>query len=803
MTHPFVFSALRHLRKYKGYTLVNIVGLAMGIACCLVILLFVREEWRFDRFHADADRIYRVYQDLRGSTLGEGNLTYTAAIMGPLLKEDFREIEQVVRLSQASVYVGYQGGGQPLVFKEEDFYYVDSTFFDLFSFPFLYGDPATALRQPRSVVLTASTARKYFGSEDPLGKELVLDQQLGLQVTGVLQDLPSASTLQFDLIAPMGAFLQSMGMADFPPTWWWPPVDTYVRLAPGADVAALNATGLPAFVAKYREPEIAATIIPQVTPLTRLRLYGLNDDGTRTYVYIFSAIGALILLIACINFVNLSTARAARRTLEIGVRKAIGADRRQLVGQFLGESLAVTGVALFLGLVFAELMLPVVNELAGGTLALRYSDPWFWLSLLILLLVTGLLAGGYPAFFMARFSPIEALRKGARTLAGGRGLRQVLVVFQFSISIVLLVATLVVYYQLDYVRSQALGFQDARQVALPLEGDREVLQRLEAFQAALRQQAPVGHVAASSWLPGIAGGTKMPASYEGMAPDVSLTPWVLYVDAHFFETVPMDALVGRVFTPSYTGDAAGAFIVNETLARQAASGIVGRPFRISYGENGQTVYEKTGPVVGVVRDFHHHDLRTAIEPVVITLAERPEQLQYILVDLRPGDLRTARAAIESVWNGMFSHRPVELRFLDEELDRVYRQDLHFGFLVTLFALLSIAIACMGLLGLAAYTAEQRTKEIGIRKVMGASAVQILVLLSRDVVRLVLVAVVVALPVAWIVMGRWLAQFVYHIEVPPLALVVAVTAVLAIALATVGFQSLKVARLDPARSMRYE
>ncbi len=807
--------AFRSLLKQRAYSFINIAGLAIGMACCIVILLIVQHQLSYDRFFQNSDRLYRVVQDVHW---GSGDVwSWTGTPMAPNLEREIAAVERATRLYFKSTLVNYQKEPAPVRFQEDRFGYADSTFFEVFSFSFIQGNPAHALNNPLSLVLTAAMAEKYFGAENPFGKTLRIDNRFDLQVTGVIADVPDNSHLKFDFVAAFPVINQFYNIPEFT-SWWWPPVNTYVRIAEGAPVGKLNAEQLPAFIKRHREPETASNVVPRLQPITRIHLYGASgDDGVIRYVYIFSAIAIFVLLIACINFMNLATARSAQRAREVGVRKVIGAGRPQLIKQFLGESFFMTLLALFLGLVLAEFILKVTNTITGLAISIDFGNFGLIFGLVLITLVVALLSGSYPASFLSRFSPVRILKGSSGISVGGNRLRQGLVVLQFAISTALIIGTLVVFNQLNFLRSKSLGFNTEQIVALPIHDDENLDRGYVSFKNKLLQSSGVISVSAANWLPGIEGGEFTPASVEGIAEELQGTVRVIYVRDDFLRTIGIPITEGRDFSQDYASDVGQGFILNETFwrgIRNEASqrGMeldtpIDKGFRIFYTEFGKLVYERRGKIIGVAKDFHLENPRFALGAAVLTLVgddeEERNRLTHFLVRVAPGNARETMNHIETMWNDSFSHRPFEPIFLDERLAKAYQIEAMFGQIVGAFAILAIFIAGLGLLGLASFTAERRTKEIGVRKVLGASVSSIVGLLSKEFVKLVLIANVVASPLAYFAMNKWLQDFAYRINLDWWMFAVAGALALLIALATVSAQALKAALANPVEALRYE
>ncbi len=790
--------ALRNLRRYRGHTAINVAGLAVGLACCLLIFLFVQDEQRYDRFHDDAGRIYRVVNE----RLADGSATHRAATppaMGPALVREFPEVLQAARFFNLGKTLVERDDQQ---FFERNVWIADSTVFDLFSFRLLQGDPQTALVAPYALVVSQSMARKYFGEADPLGQTLVLSGRNTFTITGVMEELPAQSHIAVNFLGSFATMKDFASEARLQ-NWIWQQFYTYILLPEGRDPAQLEAK-FPAFIARYADPETSTRGFNYRTylqPLTAVYLRSANlrfDFGMRgnvTYVYAFSIIALFILLIACFNFMNLTTARSTQRAREVGMRKVIGAQRGQLVRQFLGESVLLVMGALVLAAGLVALALPAFNTFTGKALSL---DPSLVVGLVGVGLMVGLLAGSYPALFLSAFRPIEVL-KGAAGRPGGGGLsavRKGLVVTQFVISTVLIIGAAVVFRQLDYVQTKTLGFDKEQVVILPIRGD--IDDNLETVKAELLRHPGIVSATASWGTPGgIVPGDdiRMPGS------DNTWPTNVFTVDHDYLYTYRMELAAGRDFSRAFPADTSTAFILNETAARDLGWSLDEAVGQEIWWDEWSRDAVKKGRVIGVVKDFHYNSLHQAVGPLVMHLY--PSVFGHVSVRIRPEETAATLAVLEQTWTTWAPGWPFEYYFLDEDLAAMYEAEEKAGQLAALFALLAVVIACLGLFGLSAFSAEQRTKEIGIRKVVGASAASIVLLLSKEVTRLVLAAFVVAVPVAYFAMNWWLDDFAYRVEISWGIFLMAGSLTLAIAFLTVGYQAVKAALGDPVKALRYE
>ena len=797
MLKNYLKIALRNLQRHKGYSFINIAGLAVGIACCALILLYVRHELSYDRAYEKADRIYRIVSEERSED-GVWMGARSPVPLGPALKETYPEAEDFIRFWRAF---------QPVLrYDDKAFgehgrlYFTDPGVFEVFALDLVAGDPQTALAAPGTIVLTETMARKYFGDDEAMGKVLAYTgypgrgDHLRFTVTGILRDLPENTHLAFEALASLeGIETERDNFGSWKPIW------TYVLLPAHVAPGQLESK-LPAFVEQHLGDDPGALVM-RLEPITDIHLHSLYEGGFKpgsdiAYVYVFAAIGFFILLIACINFINLATARSLNRAREVGMRKVLGAYRRQLIRQFLGEAFMLTMLGLLLAVVLIELFLPVFNNLFDKTLALDYlHDRALLLMLPALALVVGLLAGLYPAFFLSRFRPVTALKGRATTSPAGTGLRKALVVFQFAISVALIAGTAIVYHQLNYVRSKHLGFDKEQVVVMPNPRTGQE----EALLATLQQHPNVMYVAESQRVPvNPVNADGRPVRPEGFEETVQVDSYI--VDAGFVETFGMAMAAGRPFSKEIATDV-GAFLINETAAKRfgwtPSEEALGKQLEWT---NGPTL----GPVIGVVKDFHLTSMHESITPLVLQM--RPDESwwrTFISAKIRPTDVAGTLAFLEKTWRAFAPEGAYDYFFIDESFEALHRADARFGETFGFFAALALFIACLGLFGLAAFTAEQRTKEIGIRKVLGASAGGVVLLLSKDFTKLVVVAFVVASPLAYLVMHRWLENFAYRVDISwPIFLVAGLSA-LGIALLTVSYQSIRAALTNPVEALRYE
>lgn len=802
--------AFRNLTRQKGYSAITIFGLALGLAVSLLSILYVMDEVSYDRFHHKAGRIYRINSDL---TFAQKEMKGAAAPtpMGQTLKQDFPEVEQTVRLGKYGSQLVKSG---QIVIREPRVLYADSTLFDVFTLPMLAGNPQKALAEPQSVVITERMAKKYFGSiENALHQPLQFDNDAVRHVTAVIQDIPAQSHFQADFLLPLhetnDAKVNKWGNHIF---------NTYLLLRPGTDPKAVEAK-FERVLQTYLDPALRqffqTTLADarkkgndfrySLMPLQDIHLHSdrqgeLLPNTHIEYVYFFLLIALFILLIAVFNFINLTTARSAKRAREVGVRKVMGSARFDLVFQFLSESLLITFLALLVGVGLVYLLLPYFNELSDKTLVFnQLLTPASVLYLVTGTAVVGVLAGVYPAFYLSSFSPIKTLKGKGWTAPRRQSLRGYLVVFQFALSVLLILGTLLIHQQLHYIQTKKLGF-DKEQVVV-VHTARATASEVATFKTSVLKRADVKRGTVSGFLPVASNRWNdrwYPAGTTDEKRSVGMQEWM--VDPDYLPTLGMKTVQGRNFLPGRSTDSS-AVILNESAVKQLG---LQHPL-------GQTIHKTGGEqltIIGVVEDFHYESLRSAIEPVALVingalLGPSLEKgfLEAVSVRLTTADLPTTLAALEKTWKQSAPGQPFEYSFLSDDFEAMYRTEQRSGQLFTAFALVAILIACLGLFGLSAFAAEQRTKEIGIRKVLGASVGGIVGLLSHDFIKPVLAGIVVASPIGWYAMQRWLEDFAYRIDIEWWIFALAGGVAVGIALLTVSVQALKAALTDPVASLR--
>ncbi len=807
MLKNYIKTALRNLLKRKGYSLINIVGLAIGMASCLLILMFVNDELSYDAYNVKADRIYRVAASfLYGGR--DFDIAVVPAPMAQVLIDEFPEVEDAVRFRQRGTYVFRHGDN---TFKETRVSYVDPSFFNIFSIPFLKGDTNTALAEPNTLILGRNTAQKYFRYEDPVGKTLRLNDQTDYMVTGVFEEIPDNSHFHFDVFISMTSLEESKSQ-----TWMSQNFQTYILLHEGADPASVEAK-FPDLLIKYMGPQIEAFMGKSIErlmeenklkgefflqPLRDIHLHSdliaeMEATNDIKYVYIFSAIALFILIIASINYMNLSTARSAGRAREVGIRKVLGSFRSQLIRQFLTESMLLCLVSLVLALGLVRLAIPFFKGLSGKVLSMTdLGNPSMIGVLIMVTIIVGILAGSYSAFFISAFQPVSVLKGHLKSSVKTGWLRNGLVVFQFAASIILIIGTFVVYNQLHYIQNKKLGY-DKEQVLI-LNNTYLLGDQTETFKNELLAYPQIVNATVSGYLPVPSNRNNsaiLPEGERDSKKATSMQNWI--VDYDYITTLGMKIVSGRDFSREYSTDTKAA-VINQAVAKQFGwAQPVGKRIGRPISDRGDIeLYE----VIGVVEDFHFETLKETIGPLVMFLGESDGKISF---RTETKDIGSTIGLLQKEWKKFLPYQPFEYSFLDERFADMYKAEQRIGKIFGVFAGFAIFIGCLGLFALAAFTAEQRTKEIGIRKVLGATAINIIRLLTKEFVILIAVANVIAWPVAFLVMKGWLKDFSYRISLSVWVFVGTGLLTLFIALLTVSYQAIKAALTDPAASLRYE
>jgi ABC-type antimicrobial peptide transport system permease subunit len=776
--------AFRNISKDKAYSIINISGLAIGLASSILILLWVQNELSYDKFQKNAGQIYRITGDF-----GDLKAAVNTEAMPAGLKAELPVVKNTVRLSLSSTVL-FEAGNRK--FEEKRVFYADPSFMDVFSFPLVQGDRATALKQENGVLITQEMATKYFGSQNPIGKIIRKDNRENVVVTGVLANVPANSDLQFDFILPM-VILQK---ANIPNGDKWENFNfySYIQLAQSFDPSAANLAALVKQMTQLFQRHSAMPVVFNLQPLTQIhlapsRMGDFPGHGNTQYVNIFFIIAILILVVACINFMNLATARSARRAKEIGLRKVSGAVRGQLILQFLSESVFISFLSLLLALAIVWFFLPVFNELADRRLAIPVSDSRFWLSVLGIALLAGLVSGSYPALYLSGFNPVKVLKGNVKSMGGNLLFRNALVVFQFTASIVLLVGTVVIYNQLKFIRDRNPGFEKANLLYMSTKG--ELWNKQQALKNELKQNPLTSDFAITSDLPTNLQSGNGSADWEGKDPNLHIVYSLMDVNEDFIDVFKLKLASGRSFSRSFPADS-NNFMVNEKMLsimglKPAAA--VGKAFSFT-GRNGR--------IVGVIKDFNFKPVQQAIDPLILRYNKDGG---FVVVRTLPGKTDATIQALSKISQQLNPAYPFQFDFLDQDMANLYKGEQQMGNIFNLFALLGIFISCLGLYGLSAFMAEQRTKEIGVRKVLGASVINLVYLLSSGITRLIFIAILLAIPLSWYAVNSWLEGFAYHIQVSWLVFFTASLGALGIAWLTVSYESVKAAIVNPIKSLR--
>lgn len=787
MLKNYLKIALRNIFRHKAYSIINISGLAIGMAASILILLWVQNELSYDRFHKHADKIYRITSTIGDVTYANGapGLTQGFQMTMPVIKNSVRFTGPIHSLFSAG----------ERKFEEDKVLFADSTLLEVFSFPLLKGDFKTALQRPDAVLITRDMARKYFGTDDVIGKILRKDNTENLVITGVLANVPTNSNLQFDFVMPLSSPDQRHDMTH--DVWTNFICYDYVQLD---DHFVATAQALIALENQmnsiYKEHYAELKVDFHLQPLTSIHLqsnveYDPAVHGDMQYVKIFFVVAIFILIIACINFMNLATARSARRAKEVGLRKVVGAVRQQLIAQFLGESLMISFLSLLVAIILVGLALPSFNTLAGKTLSVNVWDAKLLCTLIGISFITGLIAGSYPALFLSGFQPVEVLKGNLRGPGGNRTFRDVLVVIQFVVSIVLLIGTVVIYEQLGYIRTRNLGYDKENLLYMSMKGS--MFKNRQALYTALSQDANTAQFAVTSDLPTNLVSGFVDVVWPGKDPHVQTTFLSMDVNESFFDIFRIRTISGRTFSKVFKTDTVN-YILNETAVKAMGMTAAKAP--------GQQISfrDQKGTIVGVVADFNFKPIHRTIEPLIMRFNTAGG---VVVVRTKPGATDAAIASLSKISRQFEPAYPFSYSFIDQDLANQYKGEQQMGSIFNLFAVLAVFISFLGLYGLSAYMAEQRTKEIGVRKILGASLFNIVRLLSEDFTRLVLIAIIIAIPLSWWAVNKWLQTFAYHIQVGWLIFALAPLGALFIAWLTVSYESIRAGVSNPVKSIRSE
>lgn len=798
MIKNYLLTAFRNLRKHVSYSIINILGLGTGVAVTLLLATWIFHELSYDQFHSKAERTFRVSMEYGfGGRTARVSVSPTALL--PALQKNFAEVEAGVRIYNPSGYNPFIVKHEDKLFQEDKFYFADSTFFKVFDYKLIRGSQDHVLSEPRTVLLSEEMAIKYFGKEDPVGKTLHINGRTDYTVSGVIENAPTNSYLRYDFI---GSF-SSLPQATYENVWWSANYQTFVVLNEQAQLPLLQekTNGLVKDALANELTNPGDYVVYNWTPLTDLHLRSQDDSelepvSSIQYVYVFSSIALLILVIACINYINLATARASERAKEVGIRKVIGAVKKQLVTQFMGESVVITLLSFIVAYLLIQLALPMFNNITGKQIEpITFFTPVFLLIAFGGLIMIALLAGAYPALAITSFKPVSILKGNFKTSGRGVWLRRTLVVFQFCISIVLMIGTAVIYQQLTFMQNKKLGYNKENTIILPLDRKTEAV--YNELKTELLRSGVTSSVARATESPTeIRGGYGL--NLEGNDGQGKIVV-AMSVDVDFLKTLGMELVEGRDYTEAdfkkAEADTLYAFLVNESAVKDLGltnEEIIGKSASVS---------GRKGEIIGVVKDFHFASMHTPIVPLV--LFNEASQYNYVFVKLNASDITASIASVEEICKRVAPHRPFEYQFLDQQYASLYASEQKLGTLFGIFSTLAIVIACLGLLGLVAFASAQRTKEIGIRKVMGATSASIVVLITRDYTRLVLVAILLGLPLAYYVTDLLLKDFAYKTDLGVWHIVITSFVCIVIAFGTASFQAIKAALINPSETLRNE
>jgi putative ABC transport system permease protein len=795
MFRNYLLLAVKNFRKHKMFSLINILGLTVGITCCLMIFLFILNEFSYDKFHKNGKNIYRVMRVSKKES-GTRYIPYLSPPYAGALLNDYRDaVEKTVRVSPDNALINYNG----VSFNEKKIILADRNFFEFFSFRLLKGNAASVLNDPMSIVMTASAAKKYFGSEDPMGKILTYNKDMRLKVTGIVENIPANSHLEFDMVIPTTHWSNTPWFQQWPANGLF----VYIQLNPAVRPEQLEKQ-FPAFMDKYMGKyyrEAGFKMDLTIRPLHGIYFEGENPadpvkHGSKKMVYIFMSIAMLILVIACINFMNLATARAADRSKEVGLRKVLGAVRSQLTIQFIFESLLFTTIAAILAVLLLQLIMPAYTSFLGYKLPAYWNKPWIYIFTIGVIVIVGVFAGSYPALMLSSFSPIESLKGKLKTGYYGAFFRKILVVFQFGISVLLIISVTIVMQQMRYVSSTDLGFAKEQSMIIRLDNG-AIYDKKCQFKNELQRDPAVTSVSLMSGEPGgFHDGYTMEA--EGRPGD-NIPVNTEFTDFEFAKTLGLKIIAGRDFSPAFVTDSTESVLINRTAATRMGytpEQAVGKWIKTS------TVDSFRRTIRGVVEDYHFTSLKQAITPLVISPGRKNDR-RLALIKFKTASLQQVIERIKKMYRTAAPDYPFEYEFLDERFDNLYRSEMKQQTLLTVFSVIAICIACLGLFGLASYTAIKRTKEIGVRKVLGSSVQSIALLLSKDLMKPVLLGTVIAIPCGYIIMQKWLEDFAYRTSFNWWILAMAAIIVLLIALFTISIQAVKAALANPIRTLRRE
>ena len=807
MLRHYILITIRNLARHLNFSIINIGGLAIGLASFIFIILYITDELKYDRFNEKAASIYRVNRFYNSNDVNEDAATCSFPF-APTLHMDYpgmvKNTCRFFNFMTNQVFIDYLKDDSTLTkYNEPGFFVVDSTVFQMFTFPFVRGNPETALDAPNKMVITESTAARYFGDEDPIGETMRLAEQLNVEVSGVIEDLPSQSHFRIDFLCSMSTVRQAFG-GRLPQTWIWNPCWTYIELADDVLPEALEAR-LPEFYENHYTDLSNQDVTLYLQKLTDIHLkshheYEMHANSNILYVYILSVIAAIVLSLACINFMNLSTANSATRTKEIGIKKTFGAGRITLIKQFLGETIFTTLVSLLIACLLVELLLPGFNQFTDKNISGDYIIAFSSVGFGILLVVcVGFLAGAYPAFYLSSFNPIVIFRGGLRNGNNSGIARKILVTVQFAISIALIIGTLIVFSQLKFIRNTDLGFKKDQILLLQSRGVNQIQQNYETFKENLLRYPEIESVTAMEDILGANHNTRG-VTIEGLSEDQQFWYPMFIVRDDFIETFDIEVLAGRAFSKDIRTDTANAIMINETMASN-----LGWTNEEALGK--RIVYEGDERVIGVFRDFHILSLHKPMNNFILDMVRNPGfaagMTNYIAIRVNTSSYKKVLNSIEEEWNVFAQSRPFEYSFLDQELQDLYNDEDKFGKFSLMLTILALLIASFGLIGLTSYIAEQRTKEIGIRRAMGATFTSVIRLLSNEFIKLILLANLIAWPIAYLVANNWLNNFTKRIPIDLKLFLIAGLGTLVIAILITSYRALKASSRNPADTLRYE
>jgi len=795
----YISLTIRNIRRQPTFSFINITGLVIGITSCMLIVLYVLDELRYDKFHANANQIYRIIEERRLTAIPRQFATSYAPI-SDLLNREMPHIKTVRLYPSPKVTLSSDAGVESW---DKGLFYADKSIFSVFNFKLVAGNSKTALDSPFTMLISERVAEKYFGKHNPLGRTIKLNGKFNFKVTGILKNLPHHSHIQFDFLASSSTIARELSSQD---AWWSPALYTYILLPKNSDVKSVS-DSISNLIKQHTREIYFKKRIFSLQALNDIHLRShleleLQPNSDIRYVYLFSVVAIFILIIACLNFMNLTVAGSLRRIKEVTVRRVAGANRQQLIMQFLTESVVMCLIAFLLALTLLEIVLPYFNLLIDKNIELIYPQILvLGFGFLIFVLITGVISGIYPAFYLSQYRPIDVI-KGLRVkMSSGIGVRKALVIIQFAITIAMMISTIVVLEQINFIKTKDLGFKKEGVIVVPLEGSSLILKH-DSIKRVLLTNPMIKSVSFSAGLPGRPPEFEFPYRIQS-TPETGVLPNILVfpVDIDFIKTFQLKVIEGRDFNSP--NDLRHAFILNEAAMRAfKMTSAVGQEFTLTQ-YNGHDMEVKQGEIIGVVGDFHYTSLHNAIRPIVIEISPTPFFYQYMAVSLQTDSIDQATDYIKSVWNQSSPNQPFDCYKLEDILTTLYRGEQRVGLLINLFSLLAIAIACLGLFGLGSYISRQRTQEIGIRKVLGADIMTVFRLLSSQFANWVLAANLLAWPPAFYYLNNWLGSFAYSVDISVLQFLAASAFTLFLAMVTIAYQCFKVAITNPAEALKYE